>query len=152
MACAIWAIISLGGASPRRSLRPTRNWLPPHKGEARMETSSLPSSTDELAPAWPCSRRGLPSHLHCGKCWWSLTPPFHHHRKKCGCLFLWPSSGGLVPRPGCYPTSRSLECGLSSIPSTQNRDCPTNLSFFIIHERRRPVNAKQWTFAKKTLK
>jgi len=32
-----------------------------------------------------------------------------------------------VPRPGCYPTPCSLECGLSSIPTTQDRDCPTNL-------------------------
>jgi len=31
------------------------------------------------------------------------------------------------PRPGCYPTPCSMECGLSSIPSTQDRDCPTNL-------------------------
>ncbi len=49
-----------------------------------------------------------------------------------GCLFLWPSSGRLtphggVPRPGCYPTPCSMECGLSSIPTTQNRDRPTDL-------------------------
>ena len=31
------------------------------------------------------------------------------------------------PRPGCYPTPCSMECGLSSIPSTQDRDCPTSL-------------------------
>ncbi len=35
-----------------------------------------------------------------------------------------------VPRPGCYPTSCSMECGLSSIPSTQDRDCPINLRLF----------------------
>jgi len=26
---------------------------------------------------WSCSRWGLPSHIRCRKCWWSLTPPFH---------------------------------------------------------------------------
>ena len=31
------------------------------------------------------------------------------------------------PRPGCYPTPCSMECGLSSIPTTQNRNCPTSL-------------------------
>jgi hypothetical protein len=35
-----------------------------------------------------------------------------------GCLFLWPCSGRFAPfgapRPGCYPTSCSTECGLSS--------------------------------------
>jgi hypothetical protein len=33
-----------------------------------------------------------------------------------------------LPRPGCYPTPCSMECGLSSIPTTQDRDCPTSLS------------------------
>jgi len=31
------------------------------------------------------------------------------------------------PRPGCYPTPCSVECGLSSIPTTQNRDRLTDL-------------------------
>ena len=60
-------------------------------------------------------------------------------RRMEGCLFLWPLSGRLrlsacshqrvmgLPRPGCYPTPCSMECGLSSIPSTQDRDCPTSL-------------------------
>ncbi len=47
-------------------------------------------------------------------------------RKRRGCLFLWPYSGRF-PRPGCYPTSCSLECGLSSIPNVQDRDRPTDL-------------------------
>ena len=104
--------------------------------KARMKTSSLPPSADGFVPTWSCSRRGLPGHLHYCKCRWSFTPPFHHHRvTSCevrGCLFLWPSSGRLtphggVPRPGCYPTPCSMECGLSSIPTTQNRDRPTDL-------------------------
>ena len=32
-----------------------------------------------------------------------------------------------LPRPGCYPTPCSMECGLSSIPTTQDRDRPTSL-------------------------
>ena len=34
------------------------------------------------------------------------------------------------PRPGCYPTPYSLECGLSSTPTTQSRDRPTDLRYF----------------------
>jgi hypothetical protein len=34
------------------------------------------------------------------------------------------------PRPGCYPTPCSLECGLSSTPTTQGRDRPTDLRRF----------------------
>ena len=37
------------------------------------------------------------------------------------------SSSRRVPRPGCYPTPCSMECGLSSAPTTQNRDRPTDL-------------------------
>ena len=37
------------------------------------------------------------------------------------------SSSRRVPRPGCYPTPCSMECGLSSIPTTQDRDRPTDL-------------------------
>jgi len=40
------------------------------------------------------------------------------------------------PRPGCYPTPCSMECGLSSIPTTQDRDCPTSLSC-VYHTRSR---------------
>jgi len=151
------AIISLGGASPRRSLQPTRGWPFPQKGKARMETSSLPSSTDDFAPAWPCSRRGLPGHLHYGKRRWSLTPPFHHdHPHPCAplpveegmgvrglfvsvALFRQVHASRRFPRPGCYPTPCSKECGLSSIPTTQDRDCPTSLRRFhhtrVMHAR-----------------
>lgn len=37
------------------------------------------------------------------------------------------SSSRRVPRPGCYPTPCSVECGLSSVPTTQDRDRPTDL-------------------------
>ena len=132
----ICAVISLGSASPRCSVQPTRGWLIPQEGRAHAETSSLPSSTDDFAPAWPCSRRGLPGHLHYGKRRWSLTPPFHHHpspRRMEGlsvsvALVRQVHASRRFPRPGCYPTPCSVECGLSSIPTTQDRDCPTNLS------------------------
>ena len=69
--------------------------------KALMKTSSLPPSADGFVPTWSCSRRGLPGHLHCCKCRWSLTPPFHHHPAYSqGCLFLWPSSGRLTPCGG----------------------------------------------------
>lgn len=119
---------------------------------AHMEASSLPPSADDFVPAWPCSQRGLPGHAHYCARRWSLTPPFHHHLP----LPAFPKSngfgegarraGGLAvcfcgpfrqvhasrrfPRPGCYPTPCSMECGLSSTPTTQGRDRPTDLRHF----------------------
>ena len=102
--------------------------------EVHMKTSSLPSSADDFVPAWPCSRRGLPGHLHYCRCRWSFTPPFHHHPGGIPpalfvsvALVRQVSSSRRVPRPGCYPTPCSMECGLSSIPTTQDRDRPTDL-------------------------
>ncbi len=109
-----------------------------------MKTSSLPPSADGFVPTWSCSRRGLPGHPHYCRCRWSLTPPFHHHRPfpalpQIGGGFGWGwlfvsvalirqvSSSRRVPRPGCYPTPCSMECGLSSTPTTQDRDRPTDL-------------------------
>jgi hypothetical protein len=66
---------------------------------AHKETSSLPSSADDIVPAWPCSRRWLPGHPHyCGRRW-SLTPPFHPHPPipkgmRAAVCFLWPFSAG----------------------------------------------------------
>jgi len=102
-----------------------------HK-KVRMKTSRLPPSADGFVPAWSCSRRGLPGHPYYYGCRWSFTPPFHHH-PACAGLFVsvalirQVSSSRRVPCPGCYPTSCSMECGLSSIPTTQNRDRPTDL-------------------------
>ena len=133
----------LGAAYPELTASPCE--------AVRMKTSSLPSSADDFVPAWPCSRRGLPGHPHYCRCRWSFTPPFHHHRphpaslkfKEFGggaplgaeegwlfvsvALFRQVSSSRRVPRPGCYPTPCSMECGLSSIPTTQDRDRPTDL-------------------------
>jgi len=53
----------------------------------------------EFAPAWPCSRWGLPGHRPCSRRRWSLTPPFHPDRhvgaprgtlRRAGGRFLWP--------------------------------------------------------------
>ena len=79
-----------------------------------------------FVPAWPCSRWGLPGRACCQARRWSLTPPFHPYRHDLpeevdsGGLFLWPDPAGnrsmTGPHPGCYPASRSVECGLSSAP------------------------------------
>ena len=115
-----------------------------HK-RARMKTSSLPPSADGFVPTWSCSRRGLPGHLYYYRCRWSFTPPFHSYcphlcaplpmgegigareRLVSVALIRQVSSSRRVPRPGCYPTPCSMECGLSSTPSTQDRDRPTDL-------------------------
>ncbi len=119
----------LGAAYPGLTLSP--------REKAHMKTSSLPPSADGFVPAWPCSRRGLPGHPHYCRCRWSFTPPFHHHPLIpcglrvavcfCGPFIRQVNSSRRVPRPGCYPTPCSMECGLSSIPTTQDRDRPTDL-------------------------
>lgn len=35
----------------------------------------------DIAPAWPCSRWGMPGRPCCHERRWSLAPPFHHHRE-----------------------------------------------------------------------
>jgi len=108
-----------------------------------MKTSRLPPSADGFVPTWSCSRRGLPGHPHYCRCRWSFTPPFHHHLplpvlpngEGEGGVWLFVSvalirqvsSSRRVPRPGCYPTPCSMECGLSSVSTTQDRDRPTDL-------------------------
>lgn len=65
------------------------------------------------------------------------------------------------PRPGCYPTPCSMECGLSSTPTTQSRDRPTDLrcfhDTFIVLRRQisqRNANERVFTcnFKEKTVK
>ncbi len=62
-----WAIISLGGMLPCRS-----SGLPGAQG-----VRAAPRLLAGIAPAWPCSRWGLPGRRHCCRRRWSLTPPFH---------------------------------------------------------------------------
>ena len=99
---------------------------------------------------------GLLHHL------FTITPSSHAGVR--GCLFLWPLSGRLrfsacshplgmrFPRPGCYPTPCSMECGLSSIPTTQDRDCPTNLRKCMIHARQKAVNIPKVDISGKDIK
>ena len=54
------------------------------------------------------------------------------------------SSSRRVPRPGCYPTPCSMECGLSSAPTTQDRDRPTDLRPRY-HTRKRTERQQQLT-------
>jgi len=110
-----WAIISLGPASPRGSCS-----LP---GARRGRAAPwIPVGT--VAPAWPCSRRGLPGRSHCWPRRWSLTPPFHPDLGlRRGGLFLWPCPR--VAPPGGYPAPCSVERGLSSAGRT-GRDRPAH--------------------------
>ena len=62
---------------------------------ADTKTSSLRSSEDDFAPAWPCSRRGLPGRSHYCARRWSLTPPFHHHPPSPHPLSYWERGAGV---------------------------------------------------------
>jgi len=115
----------------------------------RMKTSRLPPSADGFVPAWPCSRRGLPVHLHYCKCRWSLTPPFHHHRlTSCevnGCLFLWPLSGRFAPCGGSPPRglSDAVLYGVRTFLDPDNagpRSPNRPEASFIIHASKASVN------------
>ena len=83
-----------------------------------------------FAPAWPCSRWGLP-----GRSVTTYAGGLLHHLftlTSCEAVcFLWPFSGKL-PRPGRYPASCSKECGLSSARTTPCRDHLINLTDIII--------------------
>ncbi|MBV6452359.1 MAG: hypothetical protein MHPDNHAH_03116 [Anaerolineales bacterium] len=125
----------------------------------RMKTSRLPPSADGFVPAWPCSRRGLPDDLHCCKCRWSLTPPFHSYcphpcaplplgegmevreRLVSVALFRQVRSLRRLPHPGDYPTPCSMECGLSSMATTRHRDRPTDLRQ--VHHTRKAKERQQ---------
>ena len=131
-----------------------------------MKTSRLPPSADGFVPAWPCSRRGLPGPstllqmpVVSYTTFSLLLPPPHplsqwergagvRERPVSVALVRQVSSSRRVPRPGCYPTPCSMECGLSSIPTTQDRDRPTDLRRFH-HTRkaqgRQPHFTDLWT-------
>jgi len=68
------ATIHLGPPSPAGS-----SGLPAGLGRAALERPA--QCPADGAPSWPCSGWGLPSRPgHPGR-WWSLTPPFHPHRR-----------------------------------------------------------------------
>lgn len=85
------------------------------------EGDEQPPLPEEFIPVWPCSRWGLPGRGHCCPRRWSLTPPFHPYSRRSGILSV--ARSGRLLRPGCYPTSCSLECGLSS-PCSQGAITP----------------------------
>ena len=107
-----------------------------------METSSLPPSADDFVPAWPCSRRGLPGHMHCCIRRWSFTPPFHPDpalADKAVC-FLWPFSGRLAPNGGVPAPGAIRRRALWSADFPRSRlarprppDQPDTLSSYPIH-------------------
>ncbi len=120
-----WAIISLGDTLPCRS-----SGLPGARG-----VRAAPRLLAGIAPAWPCSRWGLPGRQHCCRRRWSLTPPFHPDPGRArGGRFLWPCPR--VSPPGCYPAPCSAERGLSS-GAASARDRPADRqAVFIITVRR----------------
>lgn len=105
-----------GTTVTRRLWRPTRG----SAGTGR----PAPAEAD-FAPAWPCSRWGMPGRPCHHERRWSLTPPFHHHRGSLGhpgCLLFcgpFPSGNASVdaPPPGRYPAPCPVEPGLSSPPA-----------------------------------
>ena len=124
------ATISLGRTSPHGSCS-----LPGTSavGLRQPPGDEQPPAPKGVIPAWPCSRWGLPGRAYCYARRWSLTPPFHPHLRRtakgsprlavcfCGPIrqvpgpAAWPPT---CPRPGCYPASCSMECGLSSMHRT----------------------------------
>lgn len=118
-----WAIIYLGRALPRSSVQPTRGY---------METSSLPSVLTTISPLLDLA----PGGGYLAICISTNAGGLLHHlftitmmrARRCAVwLFVSVARSGGFPRPGCYPTPCSTECGLSSTLTTQDRDCPTSL-------------------------
>ena len=134
-------IISLGGPLPARSCS-----LPEaqrRRAASRKQTRRLASFT----PAWPCSRWGLP-----GRGITTVAGGLLHHRFTLASVgtaqctaptrrrYVSVARSGRLLHPGCYPASRSTECGLSSTRPKPSRDHPTSLRAYIIHLRVGDVN------------
>ncbi len=154
-----WAIISLGGMSPRRSMRPTRDWLPPGGGSACGDEQP-PAVRRRLRPClallpagvtWPRALLRAPvvfyttfSPLPPPPCLPQIPGIWGRGQERAAVCFCGPfrqvHASQRFPRPGCYPTPRSMECGLSSTPTTQGRDRPTDLRRF--HHNRRKAGSQ----------
>ena len=138
-----WAIISLGGMSPHRSLRPTRDWRPPGGG-CTYGDEQPPAVRRRLRPCLALLPAGVTwprTLLRAPVVFYTTFSPLPHPyplpkgeeeiKAVCFCgPFRQVHVSRRFPRPGCYPTPCSLECGLSSTPTTQSRDRPTDLRRF----------------------
>lgn len=72
------------------------------------------------APAWPCSRWGLPGRRHCCHRRWSLTPPFHPHPAFAGqytSLLHLPSGFPAWPLASTVPCGGRTFLGRSTPPA-----------------------------------
>lgn len=85
----------LSGADGRFTARPSSHplapgrssvWAPRRRGAhaayPELDGDEPPPAPKGFAPAWPCSRWGLPGRRHCCRRRWSLTPPFHPCRRE----------------------------------------------------------------------
>ena len=121
--------------SPYRSMQPTRDWRPPGGG-CTYGDEQPPAVRRRLRPClallpagvtWPRTLLRAPVVFYTT---FSPLPP------SCGAAvcfcgpFRQVHASRRFPRPGCYPTPCSMECGLSSTPTTQDRDRPTDLRHF----------------------
>lgn len=91
---------------PRRPSLLAGRLRPAPAAYPELRSEQLPGASvagGSIAPAWPCSRWGLPGRSGCPGRRWSLTPPFHPHlavlTDRFGGLFLWPDPAG-CPAPG----------------------------------------------------
>lgn len=135
MACAICAIISLGGTSPLRSLQHTRN---------SNETSSLlflfclAPDRGYLAIHITANAGGLLHHLFTItiRGWLSVSVALFRQ---------------VDPAPDVI-RRRALWSADFPRPCEQSRDCPISLRVFIIHGGSRPVNAQMVDISGKDIK
>jgi len=93
-------------AVTRRFQQPTRDFF-------RTERKRAASRPEGHHPCLALLQTGVTWPMHCCIRRLSLTPAFHPYRERPGGMFLWPCSSTLR-RPGCYPASCPMECGLSS--------------------------------------
>lgn len=130
--------------SPHRSMRPTRDWRPPG-GRCTYGDEQPPAVRRRLRPClallpagvtWPRTLLRAPVVFYTtfSPLQPSSPPPFRGRKGGGAVCFCGPfrqvHASRRFPRPGCYPTLYSLECGLSSAPATQGRDRPIDLTSF----------------------
>ena len=127
-----WMVISLDGASPRRS-----SGLPgtyhPRRGRTTRAASRPCLALLLAGVAWPPALLRTPVVSYTAfSLLPSLFPPLPRAGEGLGVratCFCGPAPAGFptrgFPRPGCYPAPCSLECGLSSIPRSRAKPRPS---------------------------